>query len=253
MTLDTFRLDGQVALVTGASRGIGAAIAVALAEAGADVALGSRAATAHEVAARVEQLGRHSVQLAQELDRPDDVAGLVTRTVEHFGRLDILVNNAGLNRRTPALEHSAEDWHLVLNVDLHSVWMLCQAAGQHMAVRGSGKIINIASLLAFQGGVHLASYAAAKHAVLGLTRALANEWAPLGINVNAIVPGYIATDINRVLHEDPERHAQILSRIPAGRWGTPADLGGAAVFLASPASNYVHGSTIAVDGGWLAR
>ncbi len=253
MILDAFRLDGKVALVTGASRGIGAALAVALAEAGAHVALASRAATAHEVAARITNLGRQAVELAQALERPDEVAGLVAATIDHLGRLDILVNNAGLNRRVPALEHTAADWQMVLNVDLHSVWMLCQAAGRHMAARGTGKIINIASLLAFQGGLHLASYAAAKHGVLGLTRALANEWAPLGINVNAIVPGYIATDINRVLHEDPERQAEFVRRIPAGRWGTPADLCGAAVFLASPAANYVHGTTVVVDGGWLAR
>ena len=253
MILDAFRLDGQVALVTGASRGIGAAIAVALAEAGADVALASRAGATRDVAELIGQRGRRAFELAQDLGRPDEVAALVATTVDHFGRLDILVNNAGLNRRVLALEHSAEDWRLVLDVDLNSVWMLCQAAGRHMAAAGAGKIINIASLLAFQGGMHLASYVAAKHGVLGLTRALANEWAPLGINVNAIVPGYIATDINRVLHEDPEKHAQFVSRIPAGRWGTPDDLCGAAVFLASHAADYVHGSSLVVDGGWLAR
>lgn len=253
MILDAFRLDGQVALVTGATRGIGAAIAVALAEAGADVALGSRTGTAGDVAEQITQLGRETISLAQELDRPAEAPSLVSATINHFGRLDILVNNAGLNRRAPALEYSAEDWQLVLDVDLNSVWMLCQAAGRHMAERKKGKIINIASLLALQGGMHIASYAAAKHAVLGLTRALANEWAPLGINVNAIVPGYIATDLNRVLHEDPDRHAQFVSRIPAGRWGTPADLRGAAVFLASNAAAYVHGTTVVVDGGWLSR
>jgi 2-deoxy-D-gluconate 3-dehydrogenase len=253
MILDAFRLDDKVALVTGASRGIGAAIAVALAEAGADVALASRAGSAGEVEQRISALGRRTVQVTGDLTSPAEAPAIFDRALEHFGRIDILVNNAGLVRRSSALDHSAEDWQLVIDVDLNSVWRLCQAGGRHMAKHSGGKIINIASLMSFQGGMQTAAYVAAKHGVLGLTRALANEWAPLKINVNAIVPGYIATDINRVLREDRQRNEQLVSRIPAGHWGSPADLCGAAVFLASRASDYVHGTGLVVDGGWLSR
>jgi 2-deoxy-D-gluconate 3-dehydrogenase len=178
---------------------------------------------------------------------------VIRQTVEQLGRLDILVNNAGIIRRANAIETTPEDWQAVLDVNLTAVWALAQAAAQVMLPQGGGKIINIASLLSFQGGIRVPAYTAAKHAVAGLTKALANEWAGRGINVNAIAPGYMATDNTQALRDDPERNRQILERIPAGRWGTPADMAGAVVFLAAPASAYIHGYTLAVDGGWLAR
>ena len=250
-----FRLDGKVALVTGASRGLGAAMASALAEAGADVVLhaSERPAdvTASEIAART---GQRTSLLTANLAEPAAAADLVTRAVAAFGRLDILVNNAGTIRRGAAAEHSDEDWDAVLAVNLSSVFRMCRAAGRHMIERGDGgKIINIASLLSFQGGITVPGYAAAKGGVAQLTKALANEWASRRINVNAIAPGYMATDNTAQLRADEARSAEILGRIPAGRWGTPADLGGAAVFLASSASDYVNGAILPVDGGWLAR
>ncbi len=251
--LDLLRLDNRVALVTGANRGIGSALAVALAEAGADIALASREGNAHDTAQRVEALGRRSVQLARDLAESEVAGALVGETVDQLGRVDILVNNAGMITRAPALEYEQGDWQRVLDVNLTALFVLCQAAARRMAAQGGGKIVNVASVLAFQGGIRVPAYAAAKHGVVGLTQALANEWAPLGINVNAIAPGYIATDNNRALRDDPVRYRQILDRIPAGRWGTPDDLAGAAVFLASPAAAYLHGATLTVDGGWLAR
>jgi 2-dehydro-3-deoxy-D-gluconate 5-dehydrogenase len=254
VVLDQFRLDGRVALITGANRGIGAALAVALAEAGADIALLGRGEPT-ETMDRIRVLGRRILWVRHDLGTatPADLAAAVSAVRDELGRLDILVNNAGTIRRSPAVEHPATDWDDVMAVNLDAVFHLSQAAGRLMLEQGNGKIINIASMLSFQGGIRVPSYTAAKHAVLGLTRALANEWAGSGVNVNAIAPGYIATDNTAALRADPERERSIVERIPAGRWGTPEDLAGAVVFLASDAARYVHGAVLPVDGGWLAR
>ena len=252
--MDAFRLDGRVALVTGASRGLGAAMAVALAEAGADVALHASKCPASATADAVAAHGRRTALLTADLGDRTAADGLVDGTLSALGRLDILVNNAGIIHRSDAVTHRDDDWDAVLEVNLTSVFRLCRSAGTHLIERGTGgKIVNIASLLAFQGGVRVPAYAAAKGGVAQLTKALANEWAPHGINVNAITPGYMRTDNTRALREDPERNRQITERIPAGRWGAPEDLAGAVVFLSSSASDYVHGHVLAVDGGWLAR
>jgi 2-deoxy-D-gluconate 3-dehydrogenase len=250
--MSSFDLSGRVAIVTGANTGIGQGIAVALAEAGANVALVGRT-PAEETAARVEQAGRRAAIIGADLSNATPVRAVVEQTVSELGGLDILVNNAGIIRRADALDFSEEDWDAVIDTNLKATFFLCQAAGRHMAPQGRGKIINIASLLSFQGGVRVASYTASKSGVAGLTRLLANEWAAKGINVNAIAPGYVATNNTAALQADETRNRQILERIPAGRWGQPSDLGGAAVFLASSASDYVHGHILAVDGGWLAR
>jgi 2-deoxy-D-gluconate 3-dehydrogenase len=253
MSHELFRLDGQVALVTGGDKGLGQGIAVALAQAGADVAVVSRSGHNQASLQAIGAAGRRGLGLTADLSSIEPVRKLVGDTLALLGRLDILVNNAGIIRRAPAAEFAWEDWRAVLDVNLDAVWALCQAAGQPMLAQGRGKIINIASLLAFQGGIRVPAYTAAKHAVTGLTKALANEWAGRGVNVNAIAPGYMATDNTQALRDDPERARQILERIPAGRWGSPTDLAGAAVFLAAPASDYVHGHTLVVDGGWMAR
>jgi 2-dehydro-3-deoxy-D-gluconate 5-dehydrogenase len=248
-----FSLEGRRALVTGASRGLGAAIAAGLAEAGAEVAVHGQATSTEATCARVRAAGRRALPLAGDLGDASVPDRLVRETVEGLGGLDVLVNNAGLIRRGPAVETTDEDWETVLEVDLGGVFRLCRAAGRHMLERGSGKIVNIASLLSFQGGIRVPAYTAAKSAVAGLTRALANEWAPRGIGVNAIAPGYMVTDNTEALRNDPERSRQILERIPAGRWGEPRDIVGAALFLASAASDYVSGHVLVVDGGWMAR
>jgi 2-deoxy-D-gluconate 3-dehydrogenase len=253
-SFDGFRLDGQVALVTGASAGMGAAMAVALAEAGADVAVHGNSRSPADTAARIENAGRRATSVIGDLGDRAVSGRLVGEVVSHFGRLDILVNNAGLIRRAPAVDYSDDDWDRVLEVDLTSAFRLARAAGAQMIGAGhGGRIINIASILAFQGGITVPAYAAAKGGLAQLTKALANEWASKEINVNAIAPGYIETDVTTALRADPVRNRQILDRIPAGRWGRPDDLAGAVVFLASPASRYVHGHVLAVDGGWLAR
>ncbi|GAA0564995.1 2-dehydro-3-deoxy-D-gluconate 5-dehydrogenase KduD [Paractinoplanes ferrugineus] len=252
MILDRFRLDGQVALVTGGNRGLGQGCAIALAEAGADVALLGRSSPADTMAA-VAAVGRRALHVPGDLGKAD-LAGAVRTVLDELGRLDILVNNAGIIRRADAVETSAADWDEVLTVDLDAVWHLSQAAGRVMLdAPGGGRIINVASMLSFQGGIRVPAYTAAKHAVVGLTKALANEWAAHGVNVNAVAPGYMATDNTAALRADPARAAAILDRIPAGRWGTPADLAGAVVFLASDAARYLHGTVLPVDGGWLAR
>ncbi|MBZ0277462.1 MAG: 2-dehydro-3-deoxy-D-gluconate 5-dehydrogenase KduD [Anaerolineae bacterium] len=253
--LDMFRLNGKVALVTGASRGLGQAMAIALAEAGADVAGLDRTPDCAETCEQIQALGRRFMNIQCDLSATS-VAGLneiVARIVSELGRLDILVNNAGIIRRAPALEFSEDDWDSVIQINLKALFFLSQAAARAMVAQGGGKIINVASMLSFQGGIIVPSYTAAKSGVLGLTRALGNEWAALGVNVNAIAPGYMATDNTAALRADEARNASILARIPAGRWGTPDDLKGTAVFLASTASDYMNGAVIPVDGGWLAR
>ena len=247
-----FGLSGQVAVVTGARRGLGRAMAQALGAAGADVVAVSREPSS-ELAADLARIGRRCVSVAADLEDPDQVDGVIPRAVEALGRVDILVNNAGTIARAPALDVTHADWQRVLQVNLHAVFRLCQVAAREMLPRRRGKIINTASLMSFEGGILVSPYAASKGAVGQLTKALANEWAPHGINVNAIAPGYMATDMTRALQEDPVRNPSILARIPAGRWGRPQDLAGAVVFLASPASDYVHGHLLVVDGGWLAR
>ena len=247
-----FDLSGKIAIVTGANTGIGQAIAVALAQAGADVALVGRS-PADETADSVRALGRRAALIKADLSTTAPVHVVVHRTLAELGGLDILVNNAGIIRRADAVEFSEADWDAVIDTNLKSLFFLCQAAGRHMIARGKGKIVNIASLLSFQGGIRVPSYAAAKSGVAGLTKALANEWAGRGVNVNAIAPGYIATNNTAALQADETRNRQILERIPAGRWGDPKDIAGAAVFLASPASDYVNGHVLAVDGGWLGR
>jgi 2-deoxy-D-gluconate 3-dehydrogenase len=252
--LDDFRLDGRVALVTGGNRGLGQGCAIALAEAGADVALLSRGDPALTVK-RIADLGRRVIALPGDLAvaGPAELGAAVAAVVSELGGLDILVNNAGVIRRADATEVTPAEWDEVLTVDLDAVFHLSQAAGRVMLDHGRGKIVNVASMLSFQGGIRVPAYTAAKHGLVGLTKALANEWAGRGVNVNAVAPGYLATDNTAALREDPARAAAILERIPAGRWGTPGDMAGAVVFLASEAARYLHGTVIPVDGGWLAR
>lgn len=248
-----FDLHGKCAVVTGASKGLGRAIALALAGAGADV-VGVDRTPEDETAEEVRRLGRRFHVIQADLSDAACIPDIVAEAGRTHGAVDILVNNAGTIRRRPAEDFTEADWDDVMNVNLRSVFFLCQAAGRAMLRTGNGgKIINIASMLSFQGGFTVASYTASKHGVAGITKLLANEWAARGINVNAIAPGYFATDNTQALRDDPKRSAAILDRIPAGRWGEPADLAGAAVFLASRASDYLHGSIVAVDGGWLAR
>jgi 2-deoxy-D-gluconate 3-dehydrogenase len=253
MALEAFLLDGRTAVVTGSATGLGQSIAEGLAEAGADVmgVFPSHAPDATRQA--VEATGRRFIAVQADLGRPSDMASLVKSILQQAGRIDILVNNAGIIRRADLLDFSEADWDAVMDVNLKSLFLLSQAAARHMAERGSGKIINIASMLSFQGGIRVPSYTASKHGVLGLTRLMANELAPRGININAIAPGYMATDNTQPLRDDPKRNSEILARIPAGRWGRPDDLKGAAVFLASSASDYLQGAVIPVDGGWLSR
>jgi len=254
MILNSFNLEGKVALVTGASAGIGAAIAVGLAEAGAHVACHGNSRSPEDTCLHVRNLGRKTLALQGDLQDRSVPAKLVEKTVKELGPVDILVNNAGLIRRAPAAEYSDEDWLTVIEVNLNSVFRLSQEVGKRIIASGhGGKIINIASLLAFQGGITVPAYAASKGGVAQLTKALANEWAKYGIQVNAIAPGYIETDNTKALRENPTRFAEISSRIPAARWGTPQDLVGATVFLSSPASNYINGHILVVDGGWMAR
>ncbi|MBA3519965.1 MAG: SDR family oxidoreductase [Rhizobiales bacterium] len=249
-------LRGARALVTGGAAGIGAAIATALAASGADVCVTAHSRPADETLASIRALGRMAEALSVDLGAMSEAAAadLVSDAAARLGGgLDILVNNAGIIRRAEAIDHAWSDWREVMAVNLDAVWLLSQAAARTMAPRGNGRIINIASVLSFQGGVRVPGYAAAKHAVAGLTKALANEWAGQGITVNAIAPGYVVTENNRALREDPERMRELLSRIPAGRFAEPDEIAGAAVFLASPAASYVNGSVLVVDGGWLAR
>ena len=252
--MSAFSLEGRTALVTGASRGIGAAMAVGLAEAGADVVVHGNSRSPDDTCRAVEAAGRRAFPITADLADPAASAGLVDRAVAAAGRLDVLVNNAGIIRRGASRDFPDEDWQAVLEVDLNAVFRTSRAMGRYLLAGGRpGKIVNVASLLSFQGGLTVAAYAAAKGGVAQLTKALANEWAAKGIGVNAIAPGYIRTDNTAPLQADKERYQQILGRIPAGRWGEPEDLKGAVVFLSSAASDFVHGHVLVVDGGWMGR
>lgn len=250
-----FDLSGKVALVTGGGVGIGQAIAIGLAQAGADVAVTTHRSGEGQTGEAIRACGERFKAVQADLTEygTGKLNVLLDEIESELGAIDILVNNAGIIRRADAAGYAEEDWNAVIELNQTAVWRMCQAAGQRMLGRGHGKIINVASLLSFQGGIRVPAYTASKHAVAGLTKALANEWASKGVNVNAIAPGYIATDNTAALRADVDRSRSILERIPAGRWGTPADLAGAAVFLASPASDYVNGHVLVVDGGWLAR
>lgn len=250
-----FDLTGRTALVTGARRGIGLAMAQGLAEAGADIIAVSAAMEADggAVGAAVAAAGRSFTAVQLDLGDRDAVDAELSALLASSGPIDILVNNAGTISRAPALDHADDRWDHVLEVNLTSAFRIARAVGAGMLERGRGKIIFTASLLSYQGGITVPSYTASKHGIAGITKALANEWAPHGVNVNAIAPGYIRTDNTQALQDDPKRHAAILERIPAGRWGDADDLKGATVFLASPASDYIHGTILPVDGGWLGR
>lgn len=253
MILDMFKLDGKVAIVTGANSGIGQGIAVGLAEAGADI-VGVGRSDMSETKKLVEATGRRLLTVKADLLSLEPVGRIIEESVKEFGHIDILVNNAGIIKRAPAIDFSEKDWDDTLNTNLKTVFFLSQAVARQFIKQGvGGKIINIASMLSFQGGIFIPAYTSSKSAVMGLTRALSNEWIKDNINVNAIAPGYIATKNTKPLRDDEKRSSEILGRIPAGRWGTPADIMGAAVFLASDAAAYVNGYTLAVDGGWLAR
>jgi len=251
--LDLFSLKGKNALVTGSGQGLGAGMAIAFAQAGANVTLHNYDQVLDSTIEEVKKTGVKYICRSGDVCDQKIAHMLVDDTVSTFGSIDILVNNAGTIRRAPAAEHSEEFWKTVIDTNLNSVWYLSQYAGRLMLAQGHGKIINTASLLAFQGGINVPGYAAAKGAVAQLTKALANEWASKGINVNAIAPGYMATDNTEQIRADPARNQPILDRIPAGRWGTPSDVGGAAVFLSSRASDYIHGHILVVDGGWMGR
>ena len=252
--LDAFKLDGKVAIVTGSERGLGRGMAVALAQAGADIVGVTHAESAPETAQAIEAAGRKYIHIQANLMSIEPVERIVESALKAFGQIDILVNNAGIITRNDSVDFTEKEWDDVMNVNLKSAFFLCQAVARQFIAQGKGgKIINIASMLSFQGGIRVPSYTASKSGIKGITMLMANEWAAHGINVNAIAPGYMATDNTMQLRADEKRNAAILERIPAGRWGLPEDLGGAAVFLASKASDYVNGYTIAVDGGWLAR
>jgi 2-deoxy-D-gluconate 3-dehydrogenase len=253
MTIQPSQLQGRTAIVTGCNKGLGQGMAIALAQAGADI-VGINSSAPEQTCSMVEALGRRFMNLPADLSKASGLENLVTQSLALTGKIDILVNNAGAIRRCDAIDFGEQDWDEVMNLNLKSVFFLAQAAARQFIRQGSGgKIINIASMLSFQGGVRVPSYTASKSGVIGITRALANEWAPRGINVNAIAPGYMSTDNTAALQADPDRNAAILARIPANRWGLPGDLAGPVVFLASSACDYVHGHTLAVDGGWLAR
>ncbi len=253
MILDQFDLSGRVALVTGGTRGLGAAMALALAEAGADMALIARDISVRDTEQKIRSLGRRCVSIQADLSLPTQRAGLVDRVVNELGRIDILVNNAGGGTRHPPEDYPEEEWRHLIEVHLFATMDLSQQAARHMLPQHSGKIINIGSIMSDEGGWNISAYAAAKHGIAGLTKSLATSWAAKGIAVNCIAPGYFVTTYSHVLKNDPVRGPQINDRIPAGRWGDPAELGGLVVFLASDACRYMNGSIIPIDGGWLAR
>ncbi len=251
MILDAYRLEGQVAVVTGGTKGLGRAVVQALAEAGADLFVVSRTPST-ETEAAVRSLGRRYVHHAADLTQREQTRAVIPAAVSALGDVHILVNNAGVIRRAPAEEYTEAEWDMILEIDLSAAFLLSQAAGKIMLARGRGKIINIASILSFEGGMNVVAYAAAKHGVAGMTKALANDWAGKGVNVNAIAPGFFATDLTAAIQQDAARSQSITARTPVGRWGTPEDIAGAALFLASAASDFVHGVILPVDGGWLA-
>ncbi|MFI2858451.1 2-dehydro-3-deoxy-D-gluconate 5-dehydrogenase KduD [Paenibacillus sp. JSM ZJ436] len=250
--MSVFDLSGKTAIVTGAARGLGQGIAVALAEAGADVVCVSYNSSENTMSS-IRSLGRSTSGIEVDLSDRDKLQGAFDQALELTGHIDILVNNAGVIRRTPAKDHSMQDFLDVIDLNLNSAFFLSQIAGRHMIERGSGKIINICSMLSYQGGINVPGYTASKHGIAGITKALANEWASSGIQVNGIAPGYIETDNTEQIRNDPDRLRSITDRIPAGRWGTPKDIGAPAVFLASAAADYVNGHVLCVDGGWMAR
>ncbi|MHA3583583.1 2-dehydro-3-deoxy-D-gluconate 5-dehydrogenase KduD [Yersinia enterocolitica] len=253
MILDSFELKGKIALVTGCDTGLGQGMAIGLAEAGCDI-VGVNIVEPKETIEKVTALGRRFLSLTADLSKIDGIPALLERAIAEFGQIDILVNNAGIIRREDAINFSEKDWDDVMNVNIKTVFFMSQAVAKQFIKQGTGgKIINVASMLSYQGGIRVPSYTASKSAVMGMTRLLANEWAKHGINVNAVAPGYMATNNTQQLRKDEERSKEILDRIPAGRWGLPDDLKGPVVFLASKASDYISGYTIAVDGGWLAR
>lgn len=248
-----FNLNGKVAIVTGASRGLGKAMAVALAEAGANI-VGVGQSDMNKTAQEIQEKGKEFLAIQADLTSTEKIEEIVTKTIEKFGKIDILVNNAGTIRREDAINYTEKDWDDILNLNLKTLFFLSQrVAKEFIKQKTGGKIINIASMLSFQGGIRVPAYTASKSGVMGITKALANEWAKYNININSIAPGYMSTDNTQAIREDEKRNKEILERIPAGRWGTPEDLAGSVIFLASEASNYVNGHTLAVDGGWLAR
>ncbi|MBL8848957.1 MAG: SDR family oxidoreductase [Planctomycetaceae bacterium] len=253
MILDQFKLDGRVAVVTGARRGLGQAMALGLAQAGADIVCVTRAGTSDETRQLVTKAGRRFWDIACDLSVPAERVGLIERAVENAGRIDILVNNAGSADRAPPESMPLERYMRLLEVHLNAAFDLSQQAAPHMFRSGRGKIINVGSVMSFEGGLNIPAYAAAKHGIAGLTKSLAVAWSRRGINVNCICPGYFETDMAGVLQDDPVRGPQLMDRIPCGRWGQPDEIAGLAVFLASDASNYMHGSLVPIDGGWLAR
>ena len=250
---DLFNLDGKVAIVTGASRGLGQAMAIALAEAGANI-VGVGVSDMIETENEIKRHNKKLLPIKADLTSIENVDEIIVKTIEEFGRVDILVNNAGTIRREDSINYTEQDWDDIFNLNLKTLFFLSQRVAKEFIKQGDGgKIVNIASMLSFQGGIRVPAYTASKSRVMGLTKALANEWAKFNINVNAIAPGYMSTDNTKAIREDEKRNDEILSRIPAGRWGTPDDLSGSVVFLASKASDYINGHTLAVDGGWLAR
>jgi 2-deoxy-D-gluconate 3-dehydrogenase len=254
MILDQFSLEGKVAIVTGCSTGLGEGMAIGLAEAGADVVGIDYMAGPYKAQGIIEGLGRKFLEIPADLSTIEPINGIIEKTVETFGKVDILVNNAGIIRREDAVNFTEKDWDDVMNLNVKTVFFFCQAAAKQFIKQGTGgKIVNIASMLSFQGGIRVPSYTASKSGVMGITRLMANEWAKHNINVNAIAPGYMATNNTAPLRADPVRSKEILGRIPAARWGDPEDLRGPVVFLTSDAASYVSGYTLAVDGGWLAR
>ncbi len=248
-----FDLQGKTALVTGGNKGVGKAVSLGLAEAGADILIVSRSGAPDELIKEIEGKGRRCEVIQHDLSQVDQINDLVTKSLDLYGKIDILVNNAGVQRRADSVDFSQEDWDFVQDVNAKAVFFLCQAFGRKMLEHGYGKIINLASLLSFQGGLRVPAYAASKGAVAMFTKSLSNEWASKGVNVNAVAPGYIATEMNEALIEDEQRSKEILDRIPAGRWGNPEDLAGAVVFLATRAADYIHGEVLVVDGGWMGR
>jgi 2-deoxy-D-gluconate 3-dehydrogenase len=250
MMLEQFRLNEKIAVVTGGTKGLGKAIAVALAEAGADIVVVSRNAE-EEVEDTILSLGQRYLHHSADLTQRDQTRMVIPAVVEKMGGIDILVNNSGIIRKAPIIDYSEEDWDTVLEIDLTAAFVLSQAAGRMMLQKGKGKIINIASTVALQGAINVAGYVVAKHGIAGLTKALANEWASRGINVNAVAPSFFVTEFTEAIHKNPERFKSIAARTPAGRWGDPLDVAGAVVFLASSASDFIHGVILPVDGGWM--